>query len=234
MGEPSLDFVIPCYNEELGIYQLSKEVKKFDKFQNLRIIIVDNGSTDNTRAEIIKHFKESENLIVVRINENLGYGNGLKEGIEASSSEWVGWFHADLQVSAESTIDMITEFNREPSSMKGYRRNRSRRDRFFTQGMSMFCSLIFLSRMSDINGQPTIYRRSTLGDLADAPNDFSFDLFCLLKTKWAKQEIRRVKVDMYPRTSGQSSWNHGLKDRIAMSKRTMLYCFKLWGAVKFK
>jgi len=73
-----------------------------------------------------------------------------------------------------------------------------------------------------------------LGELSDAPSDFSFDLYCLLKTKMAKERIRRVTVDMYPRQSGQSSWNNGLKDRISMSIRTFRYCLKLRGVIKFK
>ena len=234
MSEPSLDFVIPCYNEEQGIARLSKELKKLEEYDNIRIFLVDNGSTDGTYAEILKSFSKSEKLTVVSVEKNLGYGYGLKEGIRATTSEWVGWFHADLQVEVESIVDMIAKFNVSPSSIKGRRRNRSWADQFFTQGMSLFCSIIFLTKLTDINGQPTIYRRSTLGDVSDAPDDFSFDLYCLLKSKLAKERIRRIAVDMYPRQSGHSSWNNGLKDRIAMSGRTVLYCLKLWGAVKFR
>jgi len=229
-----LTLVVPCYNEESGIAALAREIEKFGKFENVKIVIVENGSTDGTRKEIVKTFTESEKLFIVNIEENQGYGNGLKKGINIAQSEWIGWFHADLQVNIQSIISMIDQFNEAPSAMKGYRRKRSFVDWIFTQGMSAYCSMIFLTKLSDINGQPTIYRRSTLGGLEVAPDDFSFDLYCLLKAKWSKEPIRRISVDMHPRLSGESSWNNGFKARVKMSSRTILYSMKLRGAAKFK
>jgi polyisoprenyl-phosphate glycosyltransferase len=234
MSNTSIDFVVPCFNEEEGIAKLANELCKINEFENVRFFIVDNGSIDGTQAEITRNFRESAKLKIIRVSKNLGYGHGLKTGIAATDSDWVGWFHADLQVNIESIKEMIAEFNSEPSSIKGIRRNRSLTDELFTKGMSLFCSAIFGTKLTDINGQPTIYKRSVLGDLSDAPTDFSFDLYCLLKSKMAKERIRRIAVDMYPRQSGQSSWNNGLKDRISMSIRTFRYCLKLWGEMKFK
>jgi polyisoprenyl-phosphate glycosyltransferase len=234
MSNPAIDFVVPCYNEEQGIVRLAKELREFEEFENVRIFIVDNGSIDGTRTAIAQNFKESAKVKIIHVSKNLGYGHGLKTGISATDSDWVGWFHADLQVNIESIKEMITGFNSEPSSIKGIRTNRSLTDELFTRGMSLFCSIIFGTKLTDINGQPTIYKRSILGDLSDAPADFSFDLYCLLKTKMAKERIRRVYVDLYPRQNGQSSWNNGLEDRISMSIRTFRYCLKLWGVIKFK
>ena len=49
-----LSIVIPCYNEEKNIYPLFKKIEELLNLdKNLEIIIVDNGSTDSTRENII-------------------------------------------------------------------------------------------------------------------------------------------------------------------------------------
>ena len=96
----NLSIVIPCYNEEGNILGLFNNLEKLINLNsNLEIIIVDNGSTDNSLAKIKDHSLYKKKLIkLVLVEKNLGYGNGIMSGIYKSSTKYISWCHADLQI----------------------------------------------------------------------------------------------------------------------------------------
>ena len=81
-------YVLPSYNESLNLNKLLNDFKKFFKSKKIevQIIIVDDGSTDNS-IEIINAFikeKDSKKFIVkiLKHKKNLGLGRALKTGFE--------------------------------------------------------------------------------------------------------------------------------------------------------
>jgi dolichyl-phosphate beta-glucosyltransferase len=94
-----ISVVIPCYNEEqiirkniLEVYRYLKRNKKIKKFQ---IIVVDDGSTDNS-YEIISSLKKEISVEQNNRRNNFGKGYSIKEGILMSKYSYVLFFDADL------------------------------------------------------------------------------------------------------------------------------------------
>ncbi len=87
-----LSVVIPAYNEENAIRQTVMEVR--DVLAELpiefEIVVVDDGSTDNTRREA-----EKSGARVLCNPENAGYGAALKRGIAGSDSDYVAIIDSD-------------------------------------------------------------------------------------------------------------------------------------------
>lgn len=77
-----VSFVIPAHNEETAIPLVLEAAKKVAKDEALQaeLIVVDDGSTDQTAAVAASHGAR-----VVSIPMNVGYGSALKRGIEAAS-----------------------------------------------------------------------------------------------------------------------------------------------------
>ncbi len=89
---PRLSIVIPVYNEELGIAPLLARLLEVMQASDLEyeIIVVDDGSTDNTTARI-----ETAGVHVLRHQDNRGYGAALKTGIRQASNPIIVIMDAD-------------------------------------------------------------------------------------------------------------------------------------------
>lgn len=83
----SFAVVIPAYNEASGIRACITEVASILKEVNLpcRLIVVDDGSKDQTSAILDKAAAEVPELIVVHHPSNLGYGAALRTGVSRTA-----------------------------------------------------------------------------------------------------------------------------------------------------
>ena len=108
----NLSLVLPCYNEEKNIPFLCEEFLKLP-FENYKaeLILVNNGSNDDTKNQINIAIKNniSENVVIklVNLDKNEGYGGGISEGLKKADGEFIGWAHADLQTPLKDFLKLI-------------------------------------------------------------------------------------------------------------------------------
>ena len=89
--------VIPAYNEEGRIVETLKSIHRYFHGKSLtwQIIVVNDGSTDNT-AEVLDTIREEiTDLIVISDSPNHGKGYAVKRGVEASRGEFILFADAD-------------------------------------------------------------------------------------------------------------------------------------------
>ncbi len=225
-----LSIVIPCYNESQGLPTLIKKCQEITN-ENIEIILVDNGSSDST-PEILRPLeKHNPCLRSTRVEQNIGYGNGILAGLKIARGEILGWTHADLQTDPADILAAYQIYERSvnPSNLfvKGARAGRPLLDRVFTAGMSIFETIFMRTGMWDINAQPTVMPRSLYSAWRNPPIDFSLDLYAYYQAKKQGAEIQRIPVRFAPRTFGESHWNTGIVSRIRFIRRTLSYSWKL-------
>ena len=74
-----LAVVIPVYNEEEAIKKVIDDWKKILPTKSFDLIIVNDGSTDNTKSILLDYKKKIKNLVVInKINE--GHGKAVCDG----------------------------------------------------------------------------------------------------------------------------------------------------------
>ena len=163
--------VIPCFNESDNLELLLKSLIQLNIQNNLEIIIVDNGSTDNSYSLLfeLKEKIKIHNLKVVSIKKNIGYGNGIIRGLNEASGDFLGWTHADLQTDVTDVLKgfKLIEKSTENSIVKGKRSNRNMFDNIFTIFMSIVCTIMLRKSLFDINAQPKIFSKVFYNQIKD-------------------------------------------------------------------
>lgn len=226
-----LQVTIPCYNESKNIPLLLERFRKILNRNDVGILLVDNGSTDNSPAiirELVPNYPFAESI---RVERNQGYGFGILSGLRHSKSEYLGWTHADMQTDPFDILRglEILESANQPQNVyvKGLRRGRPFFDEFFTFGMSIFESIYLGASLWDINGQPNLFHRSFFEVWEKPPSDFSLDLYAIYTAKVKDMEVIRFPVEFPPRVHGESSWNNGFASKWKFIKRTIDFSLKL-------
>ena len=225
----NLSIIIPCYNEELSIPKLIDNCMNIIN-NNIEIIIVDNGSIDNT-FKILNKSNLPHNIVPIRIEKNIGYGNGILTGLNHANGEVLSWTHADLQTDLSDIIRGYTIHKKELLNktcvVKGKRKKRNLFDAFFTFLMGLYCSILLGKWLYDINAQPKIFHRSFLEKFVKAPLDFSLDLYVLYFFSLNKINIKSIPVFFNKRQFGVSKGGGTLNGKFKLIKRTLSYIHHL-------
>lgn len=90
---PFFSIIMPTYNRG---HILSKTIQSVinQNFNNWELIIVDDGSTDNTR-EIIDDFSKNDNRIIYKYQDNQERSAARNNGIENSSGKYICFIDSD-------------------------------------------------------------------------------------------------------------------------------------------
>jgi len=150
-----LSLVIPCYNEMKNLPELVRRCKCVFEALACEIILVDNGSSDDSKTVMQSLIDGHDTLRMVHVPVNKGYGFGILSGLEVATGDVMGWCHADLQTDPSDVIPAMTIFENAPNPerlfVKGLRKRRALSDTAFTIGMSFFETVLFRRKLWDIN-----------------------------------------------------------------------------------
>lgn len=84
-----LSVVVPCYNEEESVADFYAELMKNEAFfqekeLEVEILYIDDGSRDNTAAEVKKLRERDERVRLISFSRNFGKEAGMYAGLEKS------------------------------------------------------------------------------------------------------------------------------------------------------
>ena len=105
--EPLLSIIITFYNEEKLLSRCLESVKK-QTYNNLEVILVNDGSTDNS-LEIAKKFYEEFYSCKIITIENSGHAEARNIGIQACTSGYVTFLDADDELESNMVSSCIDE-----------------------------------------------------------------------------------------------------------------------------
>lgn len=93
----SFSAIIPVFNEERTILNILKQLKSANLSSNLEIIVVNDGSTDNS----LKILEKNRDLYskLINLKKNCGKGKAVIEGLKNSSGDYILIQDADLEYS---------------------------------------------------------------------------------------------------------------------------------------
>ena len=101
----TLSIIIPVFNEERTVVQLLKNVSYISKYYQTEIIVINDGSNDNTKNEILKNKKYYNKFIDLK--KNKGKGKAVIEGLKSATYEYVVFQDADLEYDPKDLISFL-------------------------------------------------------------------------------------------------------------------------------
>tara|TARA_B100000902_G_C27261649_1_gene891136 strand:- start:153 stop:872 length:720 start_codon:yes stop_codon:yes gene_type:complete len=108
--KPSLTIAIPLYNEEEGVEnlynQLNVEIENIKNKVDLKVLLVDDGSTDST-LHLLKKYFYSEEYEIINHKINLNLGGFYKTAINNCKSEYIGFLDSDCTYSPKLINEML-------------------------------------------------------------------------------------------------------------------------------
>ncbi|WP_425082461.1 glycosyltransferase family 2 protein [Ruegeria arenilitoris] len=170
-----LSVVIPAYNEENAVRGTVEDVRAHLEPLNIpyEIIVVDDASQDNTRAEA-----EASGATVTFNDVNSGYGASLKRGVRMAQYEYVAILDADSTYPARYLPEMLA-MCRDQDMVVGDRgaamKNVPLLRRPAKKFLFAFASFLAERKINDLNSGMRVFRKSELIPfLPLLPQNFSF------------------------------------------------------------
>ena len=117
-----LSVVVPLMNEEDNVKFLIEEIEKALKNYDYELILVDDGSTDNTVKEIKKYMNNKTKLVI--LNRNYGQTSAMAAGIEVASGDVIVTIDGDLQNDPSDIPMMVEKLNEGYDVVAGIRAKR--------------------------------------------------------------------------------------------------------------
>ena len=140
-----LSVIVPCFNEEAVLPLLRARLVAAcqeaagDSFE---ILLVDDGSTDGTRALIERYHAEDPRLVGVLLSRNHGHQLALAAGLVFCRGARVLLIDADLQDPPELLPQMMARMDQGFDVVYGRRRSRAGETRFKTASAALFYRLL--------------------------------------------------------------------------------------------
>lgn len=201
--QPRLTIVIPIYNEEKTLRDITEKV--FAACGDFaEVVFVNDGSKDNSYA-IAQEIARPQDKVLTK--ENGGKGSAVRMGYDHASGVYTIVQDADLEYDP-AEIPGLLEFAEKNNyeAVFGSRRLKKQKQfvhfAFFVGGslLTYICNVLYFSRLTD---QPTCYKLIRTDVLKTMPlqeNDFRFDpeVTAILLRRGYK--IHEYPVSYYPRT----------------------------------
>jgi glycosyltransferase involved in cell wall biosynthesis len=203
--KPEVSIIVPAYNEAENIAPLCQELAGIAT-PEYEVIIVDDGSSDSTRAQAEAEAKVRPFLKVVGYGRNQGKTEALLAGAQAARGEILVVFDADLQFEVGDIVRLVAEMRKGGDMCVGYKQGRYEK-RFVSGIYNALARAFFGLKVRDINAVKA-FRRDVLESMA-LRKDWHRYLVPLAADKGFK--ITEIPVALHPRRFGQPKYQGGFR-----------------------
>jgi 4-amino-4-deoxy-L-arabinose transferase-like glycosyltransferase len=211
-AECFLSLILPALNEGAGIAQAIVEADEALGKLGVayEIIVVDDGSSDQTAAIVTQMMTELPRVRLVRHEENRGYGAALRSGFEAARGQRIAFTDADCQFFLDDLALLLPLTERQPIAV-GYRIDRQDAPlrRFYSRGYNLLARYLLGAHVRDIDCALKVFRRDALERILPETRGFFVNTEMLTKSRQLHLGIAEVGVRHRPRRRGESKVSTG-------------------------
>jgi glycosyltransferase involved in cell wall biosynthesis len=223
----SISAFFPCYNDAQSMGKMVRDVHHALELlvDDFEVIVVDDGSTDDSVAVLAGLAAELPRLQVVRHATNRGYGGALISGFAAATCEWIFYTDGDAQYDAHEVASLVSAVEATTDIAQGYKITRGDTWNRIVIGRLYHYAVkaLFALPVRDTDCDFRLFRRSLL---EQSPLQSTSGVICvemMRKFHRAGAQFVEVPVHHYFRPHGRSQFF-----RLPQIARSALQLFVLW------
>jgi dolichol-phosphate mannosyltransferase len=235
VGYNLLSVVIPVYNEEKTVGALLENVLKVKLPINLEIIVVDDGSKDNS-ASIIQKVIASHKTEQIKYyrKTNGGKGSAVRMGLEKAKGDIFVIQDADLEydpndyntllrpiLAGKSKVVYGSRYLSDMSHLKENQHLTFRIHKFGNQCLSLLTSILYLQKLTDMETCYKMFTRDVYSRIRLVSNNFNIEPEITSKIIKRGYRIREVPISYYSRDWGggkKITWKDGIRALLSLIK----------------
>ncbi len=210
-----LSILVPAHNEGPHIYGNIREIQRvFNEIGcQYELIVIDDGSKDETYENIQKAAKGFSNIIIKRMRKNRGKGRALKYGFRFAQGDLIAFLDADLdlhpeqiqnlfKIMSKEKADVVIGSKKHPESQLDYPTPR----RFISHIYFLIIKLLFSLPIKDTQTGLKLFKHQVLKRVFPKVlvKRYAFDLELLVNIHHLGYKIREAPVTLnYQRIMGR-------------------------------
>jgi len=202
MIRTSVSIIIPAFNEENAIKETIDEiiaVCKKSEFQQYEIIVVNDGSTDNTAQKL-----QNTSATVINHPHNIGYGRSLKDGIKIAKYDAILITDADQIYPADQIPVLLEAYQNGFDMVVGARAGKHYRESWIKMPLRRILRFMveFAAerKIPDINSGLRVFSKSKIMPmLTRLCNTFSFTTSMTLGFMMSGYFVKYIEIPYHER-----------------------------------
>ena len=212
---PELSVILPSFNEGAHIH--ANILRVCEALDGLRyeIIVVDDGSSDDTFAESQRAADEGQPVRAVRQESNRGKGASLFHGFEVSRGELIVFLDSDMEIAPENILKLIKVMQATNADVVAGVKDLQANQfpplrRLMSRAYRSMVALLFGLNITDTQTGIKLFRRAVLADAIPrvSARRFAFDIELLVAASRFGYRIVEQPVEVtYHRSGGLGRMN---------------------------
>ena len=171
----SLSVVIPIYNDQEVIAELLRRLTAVLEtiVSDYEIILIDDGSRDNSWAIMNEERTQREHLRIARLSRNFGQQNAIAAGLSLTTKDLIVLMDSDLQDRPEDIPVLIDALLADPEATMAIAQWEERKDSRMKKAVSRLFQIVS-NRITDIHQMPRlgifrVMKKSVVDELRNFP-----------------------------------------------------------------
>ena len=211
-----LSVVLPAYNEEQMLAKTCRTLKKILDLAeiNYELVIVDDGSTDQTWKIIEETAEKDRNVTGVHFSRNFGKEAAIVAGLAQASGNAVAVMDCDLQHPPEVLVKMYRLWEQGYEVVEGIKKSRGTETVFHRKSAGFFYRI--MSRATGFNMENAsdfkLLDRKAVESVLSMPER---SMFFRATSSWVGFKSTSALFEVQEREAGESKWSTGSLIRYA-------------------